>query len=231
MRKSLSWPRQLQAANGSVIIFPCSRQTAQHRKSRFWFFKALWRNVIFSIKNFEKSEPGFTMLRGLSAARKNYGAPVEKLCWSCLSPTLNLVHPPCPYVSSCSDQVWRSCWENCWCCLSPVDAEPVSSVFSCLFFFLFLSFFVPSKPVTFLFGFFRSFPFPVQLGTLPSSIPSFLYFYLLTPTVLSFDLTIPSTKTLHYIHRVFFFSISTAWSNLCAYTDQIHWRRSNRPRL
>ena len=24
--------------------------------------------------------PGFTMLRGSSAARKNYGAPVEKLC-------------------------------------------------------------------------------------------------------------------------------------------------------
>ena len=36
------------------------------------------------------------MLRGSSAARKNYGAPVEKLCWSCLSPTLNLFHPPCP---------------------------------------------------------------------------------------------------------------------------------------
>ena len=55
------------------------------------------------------------------------------------------------YVSSCSDQVWRSCWEICWCCLSPVDAEPVSSVFSGLFFFFLLSFFVSSKPVTFLF--------------------------------------------------------------------------------
>ena len=32
----------------------------------------------------------------LTAAWKNYGAPVEKLCWSCLSPTLNLFHPPCP---------------------------------------------------------------------------------------------------------------------------------------
>ena len=36
------------------------------------------------------------MLRGSSAARENYGAPVEKLCWSCLSPTLDLIHPPCP---------------------------------------------------------------------------------------------------------------------------------------
>ena len=59
---------------------------------------------------------------------------------------------PALYVSSCSDQVWRSCWEHCWCCLSPVDAEPVSSVFSGLFFFFFLlSVFASSKPVTFVF--------------------------------------------------------------------------------
>ena len=33
--------------NGSAIIFPCSRQTAQHRKSRFWFFKFFIEKITF----------------------------------------------------------------------------------------------------------------------------------------------------------------------------------------
>ena len=156
------------------------------------------------------------MLRGSSAARKNYGAPVEKLCWSCLSPTLNLFHPPCPFrlklldylelcqiphlpycisISSprpslirsdealwrnvifsikiwkiktwiydvarfvcCTEKLWRSRWKTVLK-LPLSDAEPISS----------------------------SLPFSSQaarlLGTLPSSTPSLLYIYLLTPTV------------------------------------------------
>ena len=81
----------------------------------------------------------------------------SKLSWKTgsklpYSPTLNLFHPPCPlpnYVSSCAEQVWLYCWENCWCCLSPVQTEPVSSVFSGLFFFF--PFLVSSKHVTVVF--------------------------------------------------------------------------------
>ena len=82
------------------------------------------------------------------------------------------------HVSSCADQVRCSCWENCWCCPSPVQTEPISSVFSGLFFFFFpfLSFKLPNMSPSSSFGFFRSFSFSVLDGTLPSSIPSFLYF-------------------------------------------------------
>ena len=130
--------------------------------------------------------------------RKNYGAPVEKLCWSCLSPTLNLFHPPCPLrlkllgssmallpgkllMLPFSGRRWLRLHRLFWPAFFP-------------FSFLFLS--LPNLSPSSSFGFFRSFPFSVLLGTFPSSIPSFLYFYLLIPTALSLDLTKPYGETL-----------------------------------
>ena len=93
----------------------------------------------------------YVVARFVSCTENHDGAPVEKLCWSCLSRTLNLFHPPCPLRLKLPGSSMALLLGKCWCCLSPVDAEPVSSVFSGLFFFFFLSFFVSSKPVTFLF--------------------------------------------------------------------------------
>ena len=156
--------------------------------------EALWRNVFFSKKEKNwKSKPGFTMLVGLSAAQKNYSAPVEKLCWSCLSPTLNLFHPPCPLRSKAARIKYGApAGKTADAAFLRSTLNPFPPSFLVCFFpfsFPFLSLLNLSPPSSF--GFFRSFPFSVLLGTLPSSIPSFLYFYLLTPTVLSLDLMKP----------------------------------------
>ena len=64
------------------------------------------------------------------------------------------------------------------------------------FCFPFLS--LPNLSPSSSFEFFRSFPFSVPLGTLPSSIPSFLYFYLFIPAVLSLDPMKPYGETLSF---------------------------------
>ena len=97
--------------------------------------------------------------------RKNYGAPVEKLCWSCLSPTLNLFHPPCPLrlkllgssmallpgkllMLPFSGRRWLRLLRLFWPAFFP---------------FSFLFCFVSSQPVTFLF--FRFLPISSLLCT------------------------------------------------------------------
>ena len=50
-------------------------------------------------KKFWKIKTWICDVARLTAAWKNYGAPVEKLCWSGLSLTLNLFHPPCTFLA------------------------------------------------------------------------------------------------------------------------------------
>ena len=70
------------------------------------------------------------------------------------------------------------------------------SFLACFFSFCFPFLSLPNLSPSSSFEFFRSFPFSVLLGTLPSSIPSFLYFYLFIPAVLSLDPMKPYGETL-----------------------------------
>ena len=118
----------------------------------------------------------------LTAAWKNYGAPVEKLCWCCLSPTLNLFHPPCPLRLKLLGSSMALLLGKLL--MPPFSGRRWTRLFRLFWpvFFFFLSCFpflsLPNLSPPSSFEFFRSFPFSVLLGTLPSSTSSFLYFYL-----------------------------------------------------
>ena len=63
----------------SAILDPSSFRQEDRQTGTEDETSLMTKRYLLKKKKIEKSKPGFTMLRGLSAAGKNYGAPVEKL--------------------------------------------------------------------------------------------------------------------------------------------------------